>query len=621
MAEKINLKSENILEENISKLKEIFPQVFSEGKIDFKKLKETLGNSIDTNDEKYTFSWAGRADSIKNIQTPTHGTLVPQKDESINFDGTENIFIEGENLEVLKLLQKTYSNKINIIYIDPPYNTGKDFIYKDDFSNNLDNYLKQTGQKKEEIKLNSNPETSGRFHSDWISFMFPRLFLARELLKDDGLIFVSIDDNEINNLRNIMNEIFGEENFQGCVSRVTGTPTGAGTKAIVNEIDYILIYSKLPDTEVEGLELSEEDEKIYDKEDENGKYLTRLLRRTGGEDRREDRPTMFYPLKTPEGTEIFPIAPEGYESRWRCGFKKYKELESNNFIEWNKIQKNGESTWQVYQKFYLEGRTKQPTNLWNDIEGNKKATRDIKELFDGKKVFDFPKPVELIQKIIQLSTSQTDSIILDFFTGSGTTAHSVLQQNIHHDSMHKFICIQLPEKIDEDTVAFKEGFSTIAEISKERIRRVIKKINDENKQQKLNSKQNQDLGFKVFKLTKSNYKVWQNVKDEAKLKDQLKLFEDPLIENYKDIDVIYEIILKEGYSLNSEITEITTNPNKIYKVSDGEFFFYVTLDEKIDEKALDDLNLDKNIMFVCLDLAINDSQKTNLDKLCKLRTI
>ena len=621
MTEKINKESVNILEENISKLRELFPNVFSEGKIDFKKLKESMGDFIDSSNENYAFSWSGKTNSIKNIQIPSVGTLIPDKKESVNFDDTENIFIEGENLEVLKLLQKSYSGKIKMIYIDPPYNTGNDFIYNDDFSNNLESYLEQTGQSKNGVKLNSNPETSGRYHSNWMSMMYPRLFLAREFLRSDGLIFVSIDDNEIHNLKSLMNNIFGEENFQGCVSRVTGTPTGAGAKAVVNEIDYVLIYSKSSETTIEGLDLTENDEKIYDKEDENGKYLIRSLRRTGGEDRREDRPTMFYPLKTPEGTEIFPIAPEGYESRWRCGLTKYKELENKNLIEWNKVQKKGEQTWQVYQKFYLEGRTKQPTNLWNDIEGNKKATRDLKELFDGKKIFDFPKPVELIQKMIQLSTNETDSIIMDFFAGSGTTAHSVLKQNISDNSTLKFICIQLPEKIDVDTIPFEEGYLTIADIAKERISRVIKKIQEKNRQQKLKNSFIQDLGFKVFKLAKSNYKIWEDVKDEKKLKEQLKLFEDPLIDNYNDVDVLYEIIIKEGYSLNSKIETLQEKPNKIYKVLDDEFFFYVTLDKKLNEKSIKNMNLDQNTMFVCLDSAIDDSQKTNLDKLCKLRTI
>jgi adenine-specific DNA-methyltransferase len=327
---------------------------------------------------------------------------------------------------------------------------------------------------------------------------------------------------------------------------------------------------------------------------------------------------MFYPLRSPDGTEIYPIAPEGYESRWRCGPKKYAELESNNLIEWIKVKKSGKEVWQVYQKFYLEGRLKQPSNLWKDVEGNKKATRDLKDLFDGKKIFDFPKPTELIQKIIQL-ISDDNSIILDFFAGSGTTAHAVMKQNYNDKLNRKYICIQMPEPISKNTVAYVEGYLTVADIAKERIRRVIKQIKEQNKQQKLTT--TQDLGFKVFKLTKSNYKQWESPEDTTKLKSQLKLFENPLIENYKDLDIVYEIIIKEGYSLNSKIEKLDIKTNTIYKVSDQEFFFFVCLDKQVKQSSIESLKLDTTVMFVCLDSELDDSQKSNLSKMCNLRTI
>ena len=616
MVEKINLKSENILEENISKLKEIFPQIFSEGKIDFDKLKETLGDFTNSSSEKYSFSWAGRTDSIKNIQTPTHGTLIPQKDESINFEDTENIFIEGENLEVLKLLQKSYSNKIKMIYIDPPYNTGNDFIYPDDFSNSLDNYLQQTGQKKGGIKLTSNPETSGRFHSDWISFMYPRLFLGRELLKDDGVIFVSIDDGEINNLRNIMNEIFGEENFVATIIWQKNYSPRNDTKYFSDMHDYIICYAKQKNTDTnEGwkrnlLPRTEEQNLRYTNRDNDKRGVWKAENFTV----KTYSAAYDYSITTPSGKIVKP--PKG--RCWRSSKETFEKLVQENRI-WFGEKGEGIPAKKSFLSDVQQGRV--PVTLWlrDEVGDNQEASKELKTLFDIPP-FDTPKPTRLIRKIIELSTNPNENdIILDFFAGSGTTSNSTLSKNFEDKGNRKFILIQLPEKIDDERI--KNDFDTIANVCKERIRRVIKNIQKENKQQKLNSKQNQDLGFKVFKLTKSNYKVWQEVQDEAKLKDQLKLFEDPLIENYKDMDVIYEIIIKEGYSLNSKIEEVSENPNKIYKVSDGEFFFYVTLDEKIDEKALDDLNLDKNIMFVCLDLAINDSQKTNLDKLCKLRTI
>ena len=616
MVEKINLKSEDILEENISKLRQIFPNVFSEGKIDFDKLKETLGDFTNSSSEKYSFSWAGRTDSIKNIQTPTHGTLIPQKDESINFEDTENIFIEGENLEVLKLLQKSYTGKVKMIYIDPPYNTGNDFIYKDDFKSNLESYLSQTGQSKEGVKLTSNPESSGRFHSNWISFMYPRLFLARELLKDDGVIFVSIDDGEINNLRNIMNEIFGEENFVATIIWQKNYSPRNDTKYFSDMHDYIICYAKQKNTDTnEGwkrnlLPRTEEQNLRYTNRDNDKRGVWKAENFTV----KTYSAAYDYSITTPSGKIVKP--PKG--RCWRSSKETFEKLVQENRI-WFGEKGEGIPAKKSFLSDVQQGRV--PVTLWlrDEVGDNQEASKELKTLFDIPP-FDTPKPTRLIRKIIELSTNPNENdIILDFFAGSGTTSNSTLSKNFEDKGNRKFILIQLPEKIDDERI--KNDFDTIANVCKERIRRVIKNIQKENKQQKLNSKQNQDLGFKVFKLTKSNYKVWQEVQDEAKLKDQLKLFEDPLIENYKDMDVIYEIIIKEGYSLNSKIEEVSEKPNKIYKVSDGEFFFYLTLDEKIDEKALEDLDLDKNIMFVCLDLAISDSQKINLDNMCKLRMI
>ena len=631
---KINKESPNPIDENQKWLQEKFPSCFVEGKLDFDKLKELTSEFTDDGNEKFTFSWAGRADSIKNIQTPTHGTLIPQKDESINFDDTENIFIEGENLEVLKLLQKSYTGKVKMIYIDPPYNTGNDFIYKDDFKDNLKSYLEQTGQSEDGIKLTTNTETSGRFHSDWISFMYPRLFLARELLKDDGFIFVSIDDHEVHNLRLIMNQIFGEDNFVADLAVVNNLKGRSDEKYIATAHEHMLIYRKTESADISGLPLTPEILEEYDMEDERGKYRLQGLRKRGSGSKRKDRPNLFYTIwVNPKNSSVslektsthtiaaIPKLSNGDEGRWR--WQKTSVNERKDELIGKLV--TGRNEWDVFQKDYLlkngeERKLKLKSFLSDSDYSTDTATTILREIFNGKKIYDNPKSPWLIRDLIQYTTMEKE-IILDFFAGSGTTAHALLDLDRTDEKERQFICIQLPETIDKETPAHNEGFHTIAEICKERIRRVIKQINYEEKQTKLTSKSNQDLAFKVFKLAKSNYKIWENVKDEEKLKDQLKLFEDPLVENYKNMDVIYEIIIKEGYSLNSEITEITTNPNKIYKVSDGEFFFYVTLDGKIDEKALDDLNLDKNIMFVCLDLAISDSQKINLDNMCKLRMI
>lgn len=623
--EKLQGTSMDIVQDNIEKLKQIFPEIFTEGKIDFEVLKQLLGEKIENDKERYSFTWKGKTEARQIAQDTSTGTLRPSKEDSKDWENTENIYIEGDNLEVLKLLQKSYHGKIKMIYIDPPYNTGKDFVYKDNFRDNIDNYLTITGQKSENstgggYKLSTNTESNGRYHSDWLNMMYPRLKLARNLLTDDGVIFISIDDNEQENLKKICDEIFGEENFQGMVVRNTGTPTGGGNRSIVNEIDLILMYSKTKNCVINGVPLTEDEKKIYDREDKFGRYLVRSLRRTGGEDRREDRPTMFYPIVAPNGEEIYPIGPTGYESRWICGKEKYEELKKENLIEFQYNEK--ENKWQVMQKFYLDGRLKQPSNLWKNIEGNKKGTREIRELFDGNKIFDFPKPVQLILYALQLITSSSD-IILDFFSGSSTTAHSVMQLNAEDGGNRKYIMVQLPEVCDEKSEAYKAGYKTICEIGKERIRRAGEKIKEEiekeNSQLKLGEepKKVPDIGFKVFKLDSSNIKEWDSETEDL----EQSLFDS--IDNIKSdrtsLDILYEILLKYGLDLNVPIIE----NDKFYSIGGGTLL--INLDKEIDMEVIDsiceeyqnllEIDEDFKTMVVLRDSAFkNDVDKTNAMK-------
>jgi adenine-specific DNA-methyltransferase len=611
--------------DKIEQLKKILPEVFTEGKIDMEKMKATLGEKIEFANERYVLNWAGKSDAFRTLQAPTTATLVPDRDESVDFDNTDNIFIEGENLEVLKVLQKSYYNKVKMIYIDPPYNTGNDnFIYPDKFSESKAEYLKRIGDKDEEGFLmkeglfRKNSKDSGHYHSNWLSMMYPRLFLARNLLKDDGVIFVSIDDNEVHNLRLLMNEIFGEDNFIDQVTRATGTPTGGGgARPIVNEIDYMLIYSKSQNLKFTGTTLTNEESAIYDKEDETGTYLIRPLRRTGGEDRREDRPTMFYPLNTPVGSKVYPIAPAGYESRWICGKDKYDELNSKNLIEW---KSNSHGDWMVYQKFYLEGRLKQPGNLWTKVEGNQKETRVVRNLFEGKKIFDFPKPVGFINKALKISTDKSNDIILDFFSGSATTAHAVLDLNKEDGGNRKFIMVQLPEKTDEKSEAYKAGYKTIADIGKERIRRVIKKIEEE-KKTKAEAQKNQifqdeeqkkiDLGFKVFKLRPSNFKIWRSDLIETKedLQTQITEFIDPVKPGSKEENMLFELLIKSGKDLNCEIVRKESGDSHYY-LTDNEVA--IALDA-INQKMITEIISLKPNKLICLDRLFedNDQLKTN----------
>lgn len=628
-------------QEKLNVLRQVLPEVFSEGKIDWEKLKATLGEDINFANERYVLNWAGKSDAFKVLQMPTTKTLIPAKDESVNFDETENIFIEGENLEVLKVLQKSYFGKVKMIYIDPPYNTGNDsFIYPDKFSESKADYEKRVGDKDEEGYMTKdgmfkkNSKENGQYHSNWLNMMMPRLYLAKNLLRQDGSIFVSIDDNELHNLRLLLNEIFGEENFVAQITRATGTPTGGGgAKPIVNEMDYLLVYSKSPNLKFTGTPLTEQESAIYDKEDENGIYLIRPLRRTGGEDRREDRPTMFYPLISPDGTEIYPIAPAGYESRWICGKDKFDELNNSNLIEW---KKNGNDEWNVYQKFYLEGRLKQPGNLWTKIEGNKKATRDVRDLFEGKKIFDFPKPVGFISKILQISTDSND-LILDFFAGSGSTAHAIMALNKEEKASRKYVCVQLPEVCEEKSEANKAGYKTIAEISKERIRRAGKKIQDEIKtdinkieaeikklqgelptddtkteieilKTKKEKLQHQDLGFKVLKLEDSNFKQWQQIegKDAQALAEQMKLFVDPVSETATIENMVYELLLKSGKDLNSTIEK-----NDGYFLINGNEMALIL--EKVSQEIITEVMSEYPKKVIALDKLFkgNDQLKTN----------
>ncbi len=584
----------------LQQLKELLPEAFSEGKIDWEKLQLTLGRDIDLSNERYVLNWAGKSDAFRALQTPATQTLIPLKEESINFEETENIFIEGENLEVLKVLQRSYFNKVKMIYIDPPYNTGNDsFIYPDKFSETKDDYQKRVGDKDEDGYMtkeglyHKNSKENGQYHSNWLNMMYPRLFLAKNLLKDDGVIFVSIDDHEVHNLKLLMNEIFGEENFRGKIIRATGTRMGSGNKEISSETDYILVYSRSSSFEFIPLPMTEKDLKIYDLEDHKGKYLLRSLRRTGGENRREDRPSMFYPVKSPDGTEVFPIAPEGWESRWICGKSTYHDLLNEGMIEWKKVK----NEWKVYQKHYSGEAVKFSSSLWADIDGNKKATREVNALFDKKKLFNHPKPVQLIQRCAQIATRE-DDIILDFFAGSGTTAHSVMELM----NNNKFIVVQISELSDKTSNAFKEGFENIAEISKERIRRASSKI------QKENPDYQGDLGFKVLKLSDSNFKQWRqlDVKDEKALEKQLDMFVDPVSDNAVIENIVYELLLKSGKDLNSKIT----HKESLYIINDNEMV--VMLEQATEETVKTAIKL-KPIKVIALDRLFkgNDQLKTN----------
>jgi adenine-specific DNA-methyltransferase len=616
--EHLDLHSLDLAEDKVQELLRLFPEIRTDGgRLDFDRMKLALGEAVDVGKERYGMTWPGKADCFKTIQMPSLGTLRPVRDESVNFDATQNLIIEGDNLEVLKLLQKSYLGKVKMIYIDPPYNTGNDFIYPDNYAESLQTYLEYTGQADAEgKKFSTNTETDGRFHSKWMNMMYPRLYLARNLLADEGLIFVSIDDHEQSHLIELGTEVFGEENFVGMVTRSTGTPTGGGSDILVNIVDYVVIFSKSAEAGLQGLSLSEEDAKIYDQEDERGRYLTRSLRRTGGEDRREDRPSMYYSIKGPDGIEVFPVGPGGYESRWICGRKRYEELERDGLIEWKEIADGGGVSWRPYQKFYLEGRKKQPSNLWTDIEGNKKASRDMRAMFGGK-VFDSPKPVELLAKCIGMGGDE-EGVVLDFFAGSGTAAHAVLDLNSQDGGKRTFILVQLPEPTN------REDYPTIADITKERVRRVIKELNEKDADKlDLEGTHSQDRGFRVFKLAESNFNPWNAgvTHETAALEEQLELHVDHIREGRTLEDLLYEILIKSGFVLTTPVETLQLAGMTVHSVAGGALVVCL-------ERALT-LDLIRAIAergperVVCLDegFAGNDQLKANAVQIFKTQGI
>ncbi len=551
-------KTPDIGEENIKKLKQIFPEVVTEGKVDFEKLKQVLGEYVDDSNERYNFTWNGKGRALRLSQTPSLGTLRPCKEESKNWDTTQNLYIEGDNLEVLKLLQKSYYGKIKIIYIDPPYNTGNDFVYKDDFHDSLENYKRITGQVDGNGKaISTNTETSGRYHTDWLNMMYPRLRLARNLLRDDGVIFISIDDNEIENLLKICNEVFGESNkvcnfiWKSKLGKVGTTSTISSTH------EYIVCYSK---------NISNVKFKMIEKQSEGRKEN---LRQWGQADRREDRPSMWYPI-TINGITVYPIKEDGTEGRWRIGQEMCNELLKAGYLEL--VEKNGR--YNIYRNFPADiSVTPYDTLLLDNIGTTAKGAIALRNLEMGK-VFDYSKPVELIRFFAFLCTLNED-IILDFFSGSATTAHAVMQLNAEDGGNRKFIMVQLPEPTDEKSEAYKAGYKNICEIGKERIRRAGEKIKEEYKDKE--GIDNLDIGFKVFKLDTSNIRKWQP--DYDNLEQSLLDYIDNFVEGRTELDVVYEIMLKYGLDLTYPVDEITISGKKVYSIGFG--MLMICLDDEI----------------------------------------
>lgn len=485
---------ETVNSQQLAILKKNFPSCFDKnGAFLPNKLAELVGTETEVSQEFYELNWLGRSYAKYLRNAPPEMLMTEDAEhnaEPINQD-SQNLLIQGDNLEVLKHLKNAYAEQVKMIYIDPPYNTGSDgFVYQDDrkFTPQQLSELANVPIEEAERILAFTAKGSNS-HSAWLTFMYPRLYVARELLKDDGVIFISIDDNEQAQLKLLCDDVFGESNYLGQISRATGT-TAQDTQAFGKAYDSILVFAKSNDFYIKGIALTEDDEKRYNLEDEKGKFSILQLRRTGGEDRKEDRPSMYFPIKAPDGLEIYPKGPTGYDSRWRVGSDTVDKMRSRNELY---FKKDNNDEWKVYYKYYFENRTKRPSDLWVDIEGNKKASIEVKELF-GTKVFETPKPISLLKKILTVST-EIDSLIVDFFAGSGTTAHAVMQLNAEDGGSRQFIAVQIAEPTDSKSEAFKAGYRTIFDITKERIIRASQKIRGENPEAK------GDFGFKIYKTT------------------------------------------------------------------------------------------------------------------------
>jgi adenine-specific DNA-methyltransferase len=625
--ESVERATPDLVDEQVERLKEIFPECVAEGKVDFERLKATLGEIVDERPERYSFTWAGKRDAIRLLQVPSRATLNPCPKESVDWETTKNVFIEGENLEALKLLYKSYAGRVKMIYIDPPYNTGNDFIYPDNFADPLDTYLKLTGQKDADGNLlTSNPETGGRYHSAWLSMMYPRLFVARQLLNENGVVFVSIDSRELSNLIKLLDELFGEENSLGCLIWRKKEGGGMADDYFATEHEYVVVYRK-SDSFMWQDEAQEADEADFKRSDDRGQYNLVKLAKWGNTARREDRPSMYFPLTDPDGKPNYPVAPDGCEGRWRMGKERIKQLLKDDLIEW--VRKDGK--WFPYEKIYFDpqkGKAVKLRSILYDVGGTAAGSNELTGLFGKKDVFENPKPTALIKSFARWNLGDGE-LLLDFFAGSCTAAQAVLDLNREDPGNRRFVVVQLPEPTSEDSPAHKAGHDTIAEIAKERIRRVIKKLKDEAKGKKSLFKDREtpeDLGFRVFKLAESNYRQWRGVgeRDGEMYAKEMDLFTDPLLPGWKPEDVIWEVALKEGYGLSSTVEEVQgIKGNRVWQVADHDRgqSFRICLDDKLKDATVVALKLSKDHLFVCRDVALTDQLAANLALQCRLKTI
>lgn len=610
--------SKDLTTENIEQLKKLFPNIVEEGKVNFDVLRQLLGDEVVSEQEYYRFTWPGKHQARQEALKSSTGSLRPAKEESVDWDHTKNLYIEGDNLEVLKLLQKSYFNKVKMIYIDPPYNTGKDFVYKDNYKDNLAEYnekFNRTDAEGNVLSSETNNEGNARYHSNWLNMMYPRLQLARTLLKDDGVIFISIDDNEVHNLRRICDEIFGEENFVAELIWERAYSPKNDAKYISKNHDYVLMYSKdinhftigrLPRTSAANARYTNPDN------DPRGNWKPSDM------SVKTYNASYDFPIETSSGKIIEP--PTG--RCWRFSKKAYENALADNRI-W--FGTNNDSIPQIKRflsELKYEGMAPTSIMFYREVGHSQEGAKEVTALLETG-AFDGPKPRRLLNRLITLANLESNSIILDFFAGSSTTAHAVMDLNkedVLEDKAgnRKYIMVQLPEPTDEKSEAYKAGYKTISDIGKDRIRRAANQIKEELKDQPEVLEQ-LDLGFKVFKLDSSNIHTWDTAPEEL----ENNLFRDEVIKDDRTAeDVLYEVLLKYGLDLTYPIEEVTLDNKKVYSVGAGQLIFClddgITRDtaQAIIDWAKEDEIIDPKVVFKDAGFT-NDVEKTNLIQLFK----
>jgi len=608
-------------EDRLRELQAVVPEAFADGKINWDTLREALGEHLEEEDqEHFGLTWPGKRDARRLAAMPSKGTLVPQPGEGVNEENTHNIFIEGDNLEVLKLLQKSYAGRVKMIYIDPPYNTGNDFVYPDDYSQSIEDYLKQMNQVDESgKKLSTNAVSSGRYHSNWLSMIYPRLVLSKQLLRDDGAILISIDDHECHHLKMVMNEVFGEENFIAQIEWQKRYTRSNNTDNFTSVIDHILLYGRSEAFKPNLFEREEEADSRYTNPDHDTRGPWKLIPFTNPLSP-EQRPNLAYPITNPfTGETILPQT-----KAWRASKSVFEKYASDDRVWWGK---DGRSKSPGIKRFLSEvkqGMT--PINFWDyEFAGHTDiANSEIKSLF-GSKVFDTAKPVLLIKRMIQLCTEEnTNDLVLDFFAGSCTTAHAVLEQNRSDNGNRHFLMVQILEPTPSDSPARIAGYNSISDIGKSRVSKAITKIKNTDKGKFINSS-DEDLGFRSFKLAPSHYKLWPLIKnDRDGLQLQFNNFESPIIDQWDKINLTNEILLIQGFPLDSTSINLPSfHENTVNEVT-HEFcahHIYICLDEKIGDSTVDAIQIRSEDVFVCLDSALSDEAKLRLSDRCNLKVI